>query len=74
MKNFTFGLSAKLKTPSNEKIVECRFNDNRHEVKSLAGGMFHIPYVQSVCVFDPDGKAHLYLKKTDNGIVREELP
>lgn len=43
-----------------------------HGAKSLAGKAFHSNAVKSVCVFDGNGTARLYLKKTDNGIVREE--
>jgi hypothetical protein len=40
--------------------------------KSFAGKAFRKDAVKSVCVYDNDGIAHLYLKKTDNGVVREE--
>ena len=43
-----------------------------HSVKSLAGKVFHRPEVNSVCVFDEAGTARLYLKKTPDGVVREE--
>jgi hypothetical protein len=44
-----------------------------HGAKSVAGKRFHNPAVQSVCVFDASGTAWLYLKKTPDGVVREEL-
>jgi hypothetical protein len=43
-----------------------------HGVKSVAGKVFHRPDIISVCVFDEAGTARLYLKKTENGVVREE--
>ena len=43
-----------------------------HSVKSLAGKVFHRPDVISVCVFDESGGVPLYLKKTPNGVMREE--
>ena len=52
--------------------------DTRHEgkdlhaVKSLAGKAFHVPEVKSVCVYGNTGIAHLYLKKTPEGVIREE--
>lgn len=36
-----------------------------HEVKSLAGKMFHRDDVQSVCVTDRNGDVYLYLVKDD---------
>jgi len=52
--------------------VETRLKRSAHEVKSLAGKAFHQPYVKSACVYRNDGKSILYLKKTPEGIVREE--
>lgn len=43
-----------------------------HDVKSKAGKAFHADNVESVCVFDEDGTARLYLKKTADGVYREE--
>jgi len=44
-----------------------------HDVKSVAGHLFHSPTVKSVCVYNPQGLVHLYLRKLeDGGIVREE--
>jgi hypothetical protein len=45
---------------------------NLHEVKSLAGKVFHRPDVISVCVFDEQGFVPLYLRKTPFGVHREE--
>jgi hypothetical protein len=39
--------------------------------KSFAGTWFRKDAVKSVCVYGEDGTSHLYLKKTDNGVVRE---
>ncbi len=44
-----------------------------HSIKSKAGKLFHDDNVESVCVFDEAGNAHLYLRKTANGVIREEL-
>jgi hypothetical protein len=41
-------------------------------MKSIAGSEFHKSFIESVCVFDEKGKTILYLKKTDNGIIRQE--
>jgi hypothetical protein len=43
-----------------------------HAVKSAAGKAFRADTVNSVCVYDASGATKLYLKKTENGIVREE--
>lgn len=43
-----------------------------HAVKSIAGRHFHADTVKSVCVYNSNGDVALYLKKTANGIVREE--
>lgn len=66
-----YGLNAKVKGLG---YLETRFGSNRslHEVKSLAGKAFHSDYVESVCVFDNTGEARLYLRKTSNGVIREE--
>ena len=45
---------------------------NLHANKSIAGKHFHQPFVKSVCVYDNSGTACLYLKKTQNGVIREE--
>ena len=74
MKNFTYGLSVKFVTPLGSFVGQRRFDTSRHDVKSQAGRLFHSEHVNSVCVFDPAGEAHLYLKKTADGVVREELP
>ena len=53
--------------------VEARYNRKcLHDVKSMAGKVFHRPEINSVCVFDEGGVARLYLKKTPAGVVREE--
>lgn len=53
--------------------VEARYKRKcLHEVKSLAGKVFHRPDVISVCVFDETGNVPLYLRKTPFGIYREE--
>jgi len=43
-----------------------------HSAKSKAGKAFHAENVKSVCVYAEDGTAKLYLKKTPNGVYREE--
>ena len=53
--------------------VETRLKRDPHEVKSIAGKAFHQPYVKSACVYRNDGKSILYLKKTESGVIREEL-
>lgn len=64
-----YGLSVKL-----DKVgyVDVRSEGELHPVKSLAGHLFHEPAVQSVCVYDEKGTARLYLKKTPEGVHREE--
>jgi len=42
------------------------------QMKSFAGSIFHSPLVESVCVYTPDGTPKLYLRKTANGVIREE--
>lgn len=68
MEQDQFGLAMKL----NGVYFEKRFTKSLHDVKSIAGKAFHVEAVQSVCVYDPAGVARLYLKKTPNGVVREE--
>jgi len=43
-----------------------------HQMKSIAGSAFWLPFVISACVYDPKGTARLYLKKTATGTIREE--
>jgi len=43
-----------------------------HQMKSIAGTAFWLPFVISVCVYNPNGIARLYLKKTEYGTLREE--
>ena len=70
MEENEYGLSIKI---DGIGYFDKRFaNKNLHGVKSIAGKAFHKPYVTSVCVYSPKGVAHLYLKKTANGVVREE--
>jgi len=69
MKDITFGIRIK----AGGGALEQRFdNMSLHEVKSLAGSEFQKPFVKSVCVFDTQGVARLFLKKTANGVHREE--
>lgn len=66
-----FGLNVKLQKVG---YVETKFQESvsLHAVKSYAGKIFHDDEVLSVCVFDEKGTARLYLKKTENGVIREE--
>ena len=66
-----YGLNAKLQYVGYVK-TEYPESVSLHDVKSYAGGIFHEDNVISVCVFDDRGTARLYLKKTDNGVIREE--
>jgi|PlaIllAssembly_1097288.scaffolds.fasta_scaffold546101_1 hypothetical protein len=43
-----------------------------HDAKSFVGKAFRHEAVKSVVVFDDTGFVPLYLKKTENGVVREE--
>lgn len=43
-----------------------------HDAKSLIGKAFREDAVKSVVAFDDTGFVPLYLKKTENGVVREE--
>jgi len=54
-------------------FVETRLKQSIHDVKARAGSAFHQPFVTSACVYDYKGTSHLYLKKTPEGIIREEL-
>lgn len=71
------GLSVKLESVGYLMKEYPRLNSESkrdiHTVKSKAGKLFHEDNVISVCVFDEAGNAHLYLKKTPNGVYREEL-
>jgi hypothetical protein len=70
MESNEFGVSLKI-----EKIGYLNFHpikSSLHNVKSLMGSAFHLPLVKSVCVYDNEGTARLYLKKTPAGVVREE--
>lgn len=69
MEAHEFGLQLKIEDVG---YVEKRFRRSLHDVKSKAGKAFHKPFVQSVCVYDHKGNARLYLKKTQNGTIREE--
>lgn len=65
-----FGLCVKL---DGVGYVDKRYKKSLHDVKSVAGKAFHSDLVRSVCVYDASGTARLYLKKTPNGVVREEV-
>ena len=69
METCEYGLQLKIEGIG---YTERRFRKSLHEVKSKAGKAFHKSFVQSVCVYDSKGNARLYLKKTDNGTIREE--
>ena len=56
--------------------VDARFATKTvSEVKAIAGKAFHLPHIQSVCVYNHKGEAPLYLRKDENGrcIKREEI-
>jgi len=61
-----------IRISTNGGSLEQIFDNTLGNVKSLAGTEFQKPFVKSICVFDNDGVARLYLKKTANGVVREE--
>jgi len=63
-----FGIRYAVKNGSKEETGYSELSD----AKSVAGTEFQKPFVKSVCVFDNAGVARLYLKKTANGVVREE--
>lgn len=66
-----FGISVKFISGRYQKM---EFEDfSRHEVKSLAGKQFHNDEVKSVCVFDENGKSHLYLRKDADGKIHREV-
>ena len=72
-----FGICSKitLDFPLNgTRYIDERFTEKAtlHDVKSIAGKSFHKDFIQSVCVYDYKGTARLYLKKTANGVIREE--
>lgn len=52
--------------------VSAKERTDLHTAKSWAGKAFHSDSVKSVCVYDETGIARLYLKKTENGVHREE--
>lgn len=70
------GLSLKLATVGYVQKEFARMDANSkrdlHAVKSKAGKVFHADNVESVCVFDESGTARLYLKKTPDGVYKEE--
>lgn len=66
-----FGMSIKYNNAG--YINEARLGDDLHEMKSYAGTIFHDDDVVSVCVYEKDGTSRFYLKKTENGIYREEV-
>ena len=69
-KDFTYGISYKT---FDFGFKEERFTEaSLHEVKVIAGTEFQKGFVKSVFVFDPNGVNWLYLKKTPQGIHREE--
>jgi hypothetical protein len=65
-----FGVNVKLQDVGR---VDVRLpGANKHIAKSIAGTLFHGSKVISTCVFDENGNVPLYLKKTANGVYREE--
>ena len=70
MLNHEYGLNVNLE---NVGYVDVHpIVQNLHNVKSVAGHLFHSPVVKSVCVYDAQGIARLYLKRVPGGYVREE--
>ena len=65
-----FGLSVKFSKGG--YVEEARLGDDLHEMKSYAGTLFHDEDVVSVCVYEKTGAPRLYLKKTADGVHREE--
>ena len=64
-----FGLSINVEGVG---YIDTRHEENLHNLKSFAGRAFRLDAVKSICVYDSEGTARLYLKKTENGVVREE--
>lgn len=62
----------RLITKDDKGIYNKAAYENRHEAKSVAGKLFRRDDYSSVCVVSPLGQTILYLKKTPNGVVREE--
>lgn len=69
MKQNSFGLKLNVEGIG---YIDTRHEASLHAVKSTAGSLFQKDVVNSVCVYDASGTARLYLKKTDDGVVREE--
>lgn len=56
----------------NSKGQEVKLEDSLENVKAIARADFEAPEVRSVCVFDENGVARLYLKHEADGSVRTE--
>ena len=69
MKDNVFGLNLNVDGIGH---VDMRSKTSLHNIKSIAGSTFRSPQIKSVCVYNNKGLAHLYLKKTENGVIREE--
>lgn len=52
--------------------INIKRENDLHQIKSFVGKAFRVPIVLSACVYDSEGTARLYLKKTPNGVIREE--
>ncbi len=74
MENNEFSISYKVVTPDFTKRTVQKFDSKftLGNVKTIAEQDFEIDFVKSVCVVDNKGTARLYLKKTAEGIIREE--
>jgi len=74
MKKFSFGILTTFKTGRKPLDIRLAKKSDRHTAKSLAGTLFHLEAVKSVCVFDRNGVSHFYLKKLPcGGVLKEEL-
>jgi len=69
---FTFGIYVSYFKHLKRASIDLRCTAIRHNVKSIAGTIFRADTVRSVCVYDPNGVAHLYLRKDADGTVHRE--
>ena len=69
-----FGLDVKT-SEGGGRYTDYRMGLNLHKTKAVAGRLFHSDNVLSVCVYDCNGIARLYLKHCACGcgtVIREE--
>lgn len=70
-KGFSYGLH--VKWANGQKTPDVRWTcHDRSGLKSIAGRLFHLAEVLSVCVYTASGSSRFYLRKNADGSIHRE--